>query len=337
MSTVAKFKCFLSLLIITVAASLLPVCYFCMTSTVGVPKYEKSSVENLSDNELCKRNLVCISRKLRNYKLNIINTSVPYLHPNIVHYVMLSATPRYQLIFRDYMSMLSVYKFLKPEKIILHTNTDVVGAYWMSIQEWSDIVVEIHKIERVPKLAGVKVKYISHEADYMKLRILKEYGGSIFDFDVIMINGTRWRKQQKISACILSVENNNDRVNLGAISCIKGSSFVGAWLYKYHTDYRKGWLYNCGTVPSDILRKSDSNGTCYNVYVDETISQDPDYNKVRRWVDGNYYVNWKKKTAAHYFYHDLSFFGQLKLDVKNELMLVQNSSLGELLRHVSND
>ena len=166
----------------------------------------------------------------------------------------------------------------------------------------------------------------------MKLRILKEYGRSIFDFDVIMINGTRWREKQKISACILSVENNNDGVNLGAISCIKGSLFVDAWLYKYHTDYRQDWLYNCGIVPSKILRKSDSNGTCYNVYMDETISQDPNYNKVREWVDGNYYVKWKNKTAAHYFYHDLTTHGQLKLDVKNELMLVQNSSLGELFR-----
>ena len=161
-SMVAKLKCFLSLLIITVAASLLLVCYFCMTSTIGMPQYEKSSVENLSYSELRIFNLGCISRKLRDYKPNLSKTSVPYRHPNIVHYVMLSATPRYQLIFRDYMSMLYAYKFLEPEKIILHTNTDVVGAYWMSIQEWSDIVVEIHKIERVPKLAEVKVKYISH-------------------------------------------------------------------------------------------------------------------------------------------------------------------------------
>ena len=133
------------------------------------------------------------------------------------------------------MSMLSSYKFLKPEKIILHTNADVVGAYWKSTQEWNETVVEIHKIERVPKLAGVKVKYIQHEADYMKLRILQEYGGSIFDFDVIMVNGTRWRKEQKISACILSVEGNSSQVNIGALSCIKGSLFVDAWLYKYHT------------------------------------------------------------------------------------------------------
>ena len=234
------------------------------------------------------------------------------------------------------MSMLSSYKFLKPDKIVLHTNTDIVGAYWKSIQEWSDIVVEIHKIERVPKLAGVKVKHIEHEADYMKLLILQEYGGSIFDFDVIMINGTRWRKNQKISACILSIEDNSCKVNIGAISCMKGSLFVDAWIYKHHIDYRHDWVYNSGNVPMNILEKSDSNGTCYNIYVDETISRDPNVNEVRRWVDGNYYVNWKNKTAAHYYYNFLTSIGHLKQDERNERMLMRNSSLGELFRHISN-
>ena len=301
-----------------------------------MPQHEKSIVENLDDSKDGILNPGCISRELRDYKPYITNTSVLFHHPNIVHYVVLSTTPQYQLIFRDYMSILSSYKFIKPEKIILHTNTGVVGAYWKFIQEWSDIVVEIHIIARVPKLAGVTVKYIEHEADYTKLRILQEYVESIFDFDVIMINGTRWRKEQKISSCILSVQGNSDQVNIGALSCIKGSLFVDAWLHKYHTDYRHDWTYNSGTVPTNMLWKSDSNGKCYNVYVDETISQDPGHGDAWRWVDGNLYVNWKNKTATHYYYNCLTSMGQLKPDDRNELMLVQNGSLGELFRHIYN-
>ena len=179
----------------------------------SVDQHEMASVDNLDSVDRIL-NPGCISRNLRDYKPNITKTSVLYHHPNIVHYVLLSRTSQYQLIFRDYMSILSSYKFLKPEKIILLTNADVVGTYWKSTQEWSDIVIEIHKLERVPKLAGVTINYIQHEADYTKLRILQEYGGSIFDFDVIMINGTRWRKEQKISACIVSVQGNSGQINI---------------------------------------------------------------------------------------------------------------------------
>ena len=333
MSSVDKLMCYFTF---TVAVLLLLLCYYSLKSNVVVPPLENESIENLDDSKAGILNPGCVSRILRDYKPNVTKTSALYHHPNIVHYVMISTTPQYQLIFRDYMSMLSCYKFLKPEKIILHTNTDIVGPYWKSIQEWSAIMVEIHKIERVPTLAGVKVKHIEHEADYTKLQILQKYGGSIFDFDVIMINGTRWRKNQKTSTCILSIEGNSRKVSIGIISCIKGSLFVDAWLYKYHTDYRHVWTYNSATIPKSILEKSDSNSTCYNIYVDETITQDPNFNEVRRWVDENYSVNWKIKTAAHYYYRDLATYGKLKPDDRNELMLTQNSSLGELFRHVSN-
>ena len=85
----------------------------------------------------------------------------------------------------------------------------------LSIQESGDTVVKIHKIERATKLARVKVEFIEHEADYMKLQILQEYGGSILDFDVIVINGTWWREKQKISVCILSVEDHSFDQYLG--------------------------------------------------------------------------------------------------------------------------
>ena len=274
----------------------------------------------------------CISKKMSDYKPRI--TSVLYHHPNIVHYVMFSTTPRYQLIFRDYMSMLSVYKFLKPEKIILHTNTDIVGAYWKSMQEWKDSTVEINKVKRVPKLANVEVKYIEHEADYTKIKILCKYGGSIFDFDVIMVNGTKWKQNQKISECVLSLERNN--LNIGALSCRKGSSFAQAWLYKYHNDYKQEWTYNSGLVPANILRMLDTNDTCHNVYVDETLAQDPLYNQVKRWVDSSHSVNWKEKAAAHYYYAMLPKFSQLKKEDLDERLLMQDSSLGDLFRHVSN-
>ena len=95
MSTVDKLKkCYVSLLIITIAAYLLLLCYLNFTSNVGMPQH---------DSEADILNTGCISRKLRDYKPYITNTSVLYHHPDIVHYVVLSITPRYQLIYREYM------------------------------------------------------------------------------------------------------------------------------------------------------------------------------------------------------------------------------------------
>ena len=133
---------------------------------------------------------------------------------------------------------------------------------------------------------------------------------------------------------MLSFESNN--LNIGALSCRKGSSFAKAWLYKYHNDYKQVWTYNSGLVPANILSMLDTNDICHNVYVDKTLAQDSRYNQVKRWVDSSHSVYWKEKATAHYYYAMLPKYGQLKKEVLDERLLMQDSSLGELFRHVSN-
>ena len=58
-----------------------------------MPQHDKASVENLEDSEAGILNPGCISRKLRDYKPYMTNTSVLSHHPNIVHYVVISTAP----------------------------------------------------------------------------------------------------------------------------------------------------------------------------------------------------------------------------------------------------
>ena len=58
-----------------------------------MPQHDKASVENLDDSEAGILNPGCISRKLRDYKPYMTNTSVLSHHPNIVHYVVISTAP----------------------------------------------------------------------------------------------------------------------------------------------------------------------------------------------------------------------------------------------------
>ena len=67
MSTVDKLKCYVCLLMITVATSVLLLCYFSFTSNVGMRQHDKANVENLDDGVVGILNPGCISRKLRDY------------------------------------------------------------------------------------------------------------------------------------------------------------------------------------------------------------------------------------------------------------------------------
>ena len=73
------------------------------------------------------------------------------------------------LKFLEYMSMLSVYKIMKPEKIWVHSNGKINGKYWNLTQKWSGTAVEVIHTEKVTRLGRKKVCYFEHMADYTKL------------------------------------------------------------------------------------------------------------------------------------------------------------------------
>lgn len=267
----------------------------------------------------------CIERKVGKYKPVDVGSEVAYHHPSLIQYAKLSksaTTTSVSLTFMEYVALLSAYKFLKPEQIMIHTYTNIIGKYWDIVQKWNTSVV-INKVERVVKLGKrtVPSSLITHHADFIKIRGLLEFGGTISDFDVIIVNGTRWKKMQKMAECVLSQQVSI--INAGFNSCIVNSSFVRRWLNGYYTDYRTDWLHNASYLPKSILESKKS--TCYNMYVVDGIATQPMWSKYQEWLkaDG---VQWRKKVAAHYFNKDMKAY--------DESSIHANNSFGELLRYV---
>ena len=262
----------------------------------------------------------CTHKRLPYYKPKRAPTV--YHHPPLVHYVKFGKST---LSYMDYMAMLSAYKFLKPERIIVHSNGNIHGEYWDRTQKWSGTSVVVNKVARVSHLGGKHVHWVQHEADYMKLYQMYMHGGVTSDFDVLVINGTKLKEQQRVSECVLSLEG--DIVSNGFNSCVKNSPLIKRILDGYKTNYKPHlWLYNCALLPTDILQDKRSD-TCYNVYMDDTICIYPNVGQARKWWLSPKGVDWKKKTAAHYF---------VKTGYpSNEKILKADHSLAEVLRHVN--
>jgi hypothetical protein len=267
----------------------------------------------------------CIKRSLSAYRP--MQTSLIYHHPSIVHYVKLSQNDRdISLTFREYLSMMSVYKLLKPERILVHSNVNINGDRWNQVQKWVGTTVEVNHVKRVTQLNGKHVRYIEHAADYIKVSQLLEYGGLVMDFDVIIINGTRLKEEQRKSECVLAEEGLNP--NAGFMSCIKNSSFVCQWLGGYHIDFRPtDWIYNSAFVPSNILLGKTSS-VCYNMYLDDTICVHP-FARIapKYWLSSGGVPHWRQKTAAHYFLNRVSL-------PSDDQLLTGDTSFSEMLRYI---
>ena len=267
----------------------------------------------------------CIKHSLNAYRP--IQTSKVYHHPSIVHYIKLSQSGRdTSLSFREYLSVMSAYKLLKPERILVHSNTNIKGEYWNQAQKWTGTSVEVNRVKRVTQLNGKYVSWIQIAADYVKVSQLLEHGGLVVDFDVIIINGTRLKEEQWRSECVLAQEG--DIPNAGFMSCIKNSSFVRRWLSAYHNDYQpSSWLYNSAFVPNNILLGKTSSD-CYNIYLDDTICVHPNAKQApKQWLSPGGVPHWRQKTAAHYYLNRVSL-------PSDDRLLKGDTSFSEMLRYV---
>ena len=263
----------------------------------------------------------CITRTLFKYKA--VDTGRRYTHPPLVHYVKLGVK-ELQLNFLEYTSVLSVYKFLKPDKITFYTYHSLHGKYWNKIKQWKNIVIELRLIPPINKLGGKPVKFIEHVADYWKLYMVYKYGGLALDFDVVILNGARLKHLQSMSECVLAAQT--EYINGGFYSCIPNSIFILTIIENYHKDYRpSSWLYNISYYSLHLLTSKKST-KCHNVYVDGTICISPDYPYRMNWLKPNK-VAWRNKTAAHYF---------VKKQVPHvgEDILKANYSLAEMMKYV---
>ncbi len=102
-------------------------------------------------------------------------TTRKYQHPNIVHYVKIAGDEETdtELKLLDYVSILSVDKNYKPDKIVIHSNKNVTGELW-KLTNTLNTTIEEQYVERsatIGKFHYKKPIAITHEADVHKLNI----------------------------------------------------------------------------------------------------------------------------------------------------------------------
>lgn len=71
-----------------------------------------------------------------------------YYHPNTVHYIKYSGKSNPVLKFKEFISIVSVDKFYKPDKIVIHAdNVHLSGPYWDRISKTISTPIEVRPTE----------------------------------------------------------------------------------------------------------------------------------------------------------------------------------------------
>lgn len=114
--------------------------------------------------------------------------------PNTVHYVwLLKNATEFRMPFKVFVSVYSAHLFWKPEKIYIHTDAtpEVLRAAQVSGEVWTKRILSLPEITpnhiQAPNVTakGVKIVHMEHKADFLRMAVLRDFGGVYLDVDAV--------------------------------------------------------------------------------------------------------------------------------------------------------
>ncbi|XP_077999718.1 uncharacterized protein LOC144452492 [Glandiceps talaboti] len=107
-----------------------------------------------------------------------------YVVPNIAHFIWFTC---HEFNFINLLSVISVYKIMKPDTIRFHTNCEPTGKWW----EEAKIIPTLHITVRDPPKAvfgkTLNPDFPEHWSDVARMEILLNSGGVYFDTDIFVV------------------------------------------------------------------------------------------------------------------------------------------------------
>lgn len=158
--------------------------------------------------------------------------------PNIFHFIYVGGRP---FSFIHYLAVLTAWKVNRPEVIYFHHTQLPTGHWW----ELARPMLTLHAVEPATEVYGNPVIQLAHQADVIRLRMLREFGGIYLDLDVISINPLKPFMQE---SCVMGIESGTGLCN-AVIMAQKDAVFLERWQQSYR-DFRADlWNQHSVVVP----------------------------------------------------------------------------------------
>lgn len=243
------------------------------------------------------------------------------LVPNIVHLIWFGASR--QFTFINYVSVLSVIRFQKPAKILLHCDHLPIGRWWQRLKHEGHYDNEAGLISimarQPPAFVGrSRIDSVYHQADVVKLEVLVKYGGIYVDLDVILLRSLNPLRVYEASIG----REKPPKLIMGVMLARKGARFLRLWLDSYKHSYKPDlWDYNSGIVPYHLYTLRPD-----LLHVESRALTTPDWTE--RHLLWNDVIDWRPLYVVHIMTH------KIDTDFKPDNIKTLNNTFGAVMRYV---
>ncbi|KAK3099630.1 hypothetical protein FSP39_007237 [Pinctada imbricata] len=212
------------------------------------------------------------------------------LVPNIIHYVWFG---KREMNFYHFLAVMGVHKKQKPCLILFHSDYLPFGPYWEYLLELVPNIIHVQfKPDTV--IAGKRIKFVEHQADYARLKAIQRFGGIYADTDTIFLRSLDPLRNYNFTLSKAFDYNLSNGLILSACN----ATFLKYWFKAYETYDPNKWGYHSTIIPFKIWQSHlDEVGL---IHVEEKTFVKPNGIDAPKQIFKENY-NWSHNYAIHMF------------------------------------
>ncbi|ELU04130.1 hypothetical protein CAPTEDRAFT_219581 [Capitella teleta] len=240
-----------------------------------------------------------------------------YFVPKVVH-VLWFYPEGTSLRFHQFISLLSVHKFLQPDEIVVWNSHAPEGPWWNAFLLRSPPVTLRH-LDPPETVFDRPINITEHKADVARIQVLLRHGGIYLDLDVIILRSFDSLLKHDVT---MGAES-PDLLGSGLILSKADSTFLKLWLETYRNFTDGDWNRFSVRKPMEIAKAHPD-----LLHIEWFGFHRPNWFE-REWIYSTGLLwDWSENFAMHLWYrtHDTEY--------EPESIRKLNSTLGEVFRFV---
>ncbi|XP_077991636.1 uncharacterized protein LOC144445868 [Glandiceps talaboti] len=245
-----------------------------------------------------------------------------FVVPNIAHIIWFTCHP---FQFENLVSILSIHRIMRPEKILFHTDCEPVDRWWQQAKDEIS-TLEVHNMTRPMTVFDKKLnpKWPEHSADVARLQILMEWGGVYFDTDIFVLAPL---EPLRYYDYVVGRPSKNV-LNNGVILASKKSKFLDIFYQSY-----KQYHATCYSCDSVLNHHSLAMRNINLVHIEPNSMIKPPYTEWKslflkhyNWKEGHFTIHvWLKMFRQH---------GNESVIFNDENIKTEDTTFGEMCRYI---
>lgn len=157
--------------------------------------------------------------------------------PNTVHFIFIPSKDNDELTLHDFIALYSAFYYLKSPKIYLHTTRPLQEHSLFAAAVLNIPTLSVNIVDPITTtLDGKQIEKLAHLSDFLRVKILYEFGGVYCDLDAVILKDVE--PLRKLGFRTILGRQIDGMIATGLMMAVPGSELIRTFRDKMHRSFK---------------------------------------------------------------------------------------------------